>query len=116
MNAGVNLNIDAPTSGTYKGIAIYQDRRAVDTMPSGETLSSSSPNQINGNAGTSITGSLYFPNQQITLNGPGTMDSACMMMVVKRVVFSGNGTLNLSKACTETDINPFQGRAIRLIA
>ncbi len=118
MNAGATMNLVAPTadSDVYKGIAIYQDRRAVDTMANGDTLSSSSPNQINGNAGTSITGSLYFPNQQITLNGTGTMDSTCTMMVVKRVVFSGNGTMNLSRSCDAADINPFEGRAIRLIA
>ena len=76
-------NITAPTSGTFKGIAIYQDRRATDKSPG---------NNINGNSGSIIQGALYFPTQQLDYNGTGTADAICTMFVARRVNFSGNNT------------------------
>lgn len=119
MTAGATLDISAPTGATdvYKGIALYQDRRAIDTMANGDTLSANSPNQLNGNSGTVITGAIYFPKQQITLTGNGTMETSCMLMVIKRIVFNGNGsTMNLRKNCFGTGASPFEGQAVRLIS
>ncbi|HWJ59511.1 MAG TPA: Tad domain-containing protein [Sphingomicrobium sp.] len=80
-NAGANNNITAPTSGTFKGIAIYQDRRASDSTPG---------NKINGNSGSIIQGALYFPKSELDYNGSGTTDAICTMFVARRVNFSGN--------------------------
>lgn len=84
VNAGANLNVDAPTSGTFQGIAVYQDRRAVD--------SNSANNQVNGHSGSLIQGALYFPNQELNYNGTGTTDAICTMFVSRRIIFSGNST------------------------
>lgn len=106
MNAGANLNISAPSvSGTYQGIAIYQDRRASDSVA-----------KINGHSSSVITGAVYMPNQELTLNGSGSVTFSCMLFVVKRVVFSGDGSLKMQKNCAGTGIDVFQGRAIRLIS
>ena len=83
VNADADTNITAPTSGTFKGIAIYQDRRATDKSPG---------NNINGNSGSIIQGALYFPTQQLDYNGTGTADAICTMFVARRVNFSGNNT------------------------
>jgi hypothetical protein len=83
VNAGSNVNITAPTSGTYQGIAIYQDRRAQDVSPG---------NKINGNNGSIVQGALYFPSQELNYNGDGTTNAICTMFVARRVVFSGNNT------------------------
>jgi Flp pilus assembly protein TadG len=82
-NAGANINLTAPTSGTFKGIAVYQDRRAQD---------SNQTNKINGNNSSIIQGALYFPNQQLDYNGTGTTSAICTMFVTKRINFSGNST------------------------
>jgi len=47
VNASSNINMTAPDTGTYKGIAIYQDRRATDC---------NSCNKVNGNSGSIIQG------------------------------------------------------------
>lgn len=83
VNADSNVNMTAPTSGTYKGIAIYQDRRAPDSSPS---------NKINGNSGSVIQGALYFPTQQLDYNGTGNTTAVCTMFVARRINFSGNST------------------------
>ena len=82
-NADADINMTAPTTGTFKGIAVYQDRRAGDTSPG---------NKINGNQSSIIQGALYFPNSQLDYNGTGTTDAVCTMFVARRVYFSGNST------------------------
>jgi|tagenome__1003787_1003787.scaffolds.fasta_scaffold20978556_2 Flp pilus assembly protein TadG len=82
-NASANINITAPTTGTYKGIAIYQDRRASDC---------NNCNLVNGNSGSIFTGALYFPSQELQYNGTGTTNATCTMFVAKRITFTGNST------------------------
>ena len=111
MNAGAELNLTAPTSGKYKDIAVYQDRRAVDT--------NSSNNFINGNSTSHVVGSLYFPKQELTYNGDGTTTAICTRFVTRRIVFSGNNTTSnkFSKTCPGGGPDPFQGgRLVRLVA
>ena len=114
VNADAKLNISAPTGDGdyYKGIAIYQDRRAVD--------SASSVNKINGNSDSAITGALYFPNQQLQYNGTGNTTATCTLFVSRRIEFSGNSaTLNKFKKssdCTAAGLPPVEGgRLVRLV-
>jgi len=102
LDANSNGLIDAtaPTTGKWAGMAIYQDRRAVDTAPTGN-ITASSPNKINGNSTNKIRGVLYFPNQQLTYNGSGTGSATCTQFVAKRIYWSGNAGLNnFTKNCT----------------
>lgn len=112
VNATANVNLNAPASGTYKGIAIYQDRRAQDNT---------NQNKINGNSNSVINGAVYFPNQELDYNGGGTTSATCTMLVSKRVIFSGNSsTSNKFKAasqCAAYGMSPITGgRRIRLVA
>ena len=114
VNADAKINITAPTGDTdyYKGIAIYQDRRAKD--------SASSVNKINGNSASTITGALYFPNQQLQYNGTGNTTASCTLFVSRRIEFSGNsGTLNRFKKssdCVAAGLPPVEGgRLVRLV-
>lgn len=94
VNATATVNMSAPSTGTYKGIAIYQDRRAKD--------SASANNLINGNSSSVINGTIYFPNQELIYNGTGNTTAVCTMFVAKRLVFSGNsGTTNKFKKASE---------------
>lgn len=93
MNASGEINATAPTTGKWKGMAIYQDRRAVDDAPTGN-ITSSSPNKINGNTTNTVTGVIYFPSQQVTYNGNGTGSATCTQFVAKRIYWSGSSGLN----------------------
>src|SRR4029450_9389418 len=53
MNSNGQIDATAPTTGKWAGMSIYQDRRAVDNSPTG-TISSNSPNKINGNSTNKI--------------------------------------------------------------
>ena len=112
VNADAKINMTAPTSGTFKGIAIYQDRRAKD--------SESAQNKINGNSASVIQGAIYFPNQELDYNGTGTTDAVCTRFVSKRVKFSGNSTTSnkfkSAKDCAAYGLEETgAGRRVRLV-
>jgi hypothetical protein len=81
--SGGALNLVAPTTGTYAGMSIYQDRRAVD---------SAGNNIINGNSGSTVQGTIYMPSQQLTYNGDGTATAICTQFVTRRIIFGGSNT------------------------
>ena len=94
VNSTASINMSAPTTGTFAGIAIYQDRRAKD--------SPSANNLINGNSSSVINGSIYFPNQELIYNGTGNTAAVCTMFIAKRLIFSGDsGTTNKFKKASE---------------
>jgi hypothetical protein len=113
VNADAKINISAPTgeSDYYKGIAIYQDRRA----PEGASY----VNKINGNSESVITGALYFPKQELQYNGTGNTVASCTLFVSRRINFTGNsGTLNKFKGsgCTGAGLPEVEGgRLVRLV-
>jgi len=84
-NAQATNNITAPTSGTFRGIAVYQDRRATGNV-----------DKINGGTNNVISGVVYFPSDTLWLNGTGNSVSLCSMFVAKNLVFNGNGTIGIS--------------------
>jgi Flp pilus assembly protein TadG len=113
---GGALSITAPTTGTYQGIAFYQDRLATDT-------GQKTQNQINGNSGQSVTGAIYIPNQSILYNGGGSYSGlgtevgACMMLVAKRVEFGGNSKIKALDQCTGAgEPKSEAGQRVRLVA
>lgn len=117
MNASGQMNIEAPTTGKWAGMAVYQDRRAVDTAPTGN-ITASSPNKINGNSTNKIRGIVYFPNQQLTYEGNGTGSATCTQFVAKRMYWSGSaGINNFTKNCEMYGISSIKtGLRVRLVA
>ena len=113
VNADSQVNLTAPTDGAFKGIAIYQDRRAKD--------SSSAVNKINGNSNSNVTGALYFPNQELQYNGTGNTSATCTMFVARRINFTGNSaTSNKFKSLRDCGAAGLPqtnaGRMVRLVA
>jgi hypothetical protein len=117
MNSSGKMNATAPITGKWAGMAIYQDRRATDSSPTGN-ISSSSPNKINGSSGYTIRGVIYFPNQQVTYDGNGTGGAVCTQFVIKRIYWSGNsGVNNFTKNCGMYGIGGItSGQRVRLVA
>lgn len=107
-NAQATTNITAPTSGPYKGVAIYQDRRATDC---------NGCNKLNGGSDFAITGALYFPSQELWYNGNGGTNATCTMVIARRIVFTGNNKFKgLSQCVTEGLPQNNSVRIIRLVA
>jgi Flp pilus assembly protein TadG len=109
-NAQASNNITAPTSGTFKGVAVYQDRRATGAT-----------NKINGGSSSLITGALYFPKDVLWINGGGGVTSLCAMFIARRIVFTGNSGIALKPAEDATCVTsgmPSGGsvKKVRLVA
>jgi hypothetical protein len=104
---GGKLNIVAPDSGTYKGIAIYQDRAATE-------CTSSNCNLVNGNSNSFIQGALYFPNQQLTFTGTAGESTSCLQLVALTLTFSGTSAINNS-CPTGSASQSFAGQKVRLV-
>ena len=86
INVGNNstLSITAPSSGTYKGIALMGDPAGKETIV--QTFSN--------NAILSIKGAVYFRKQILNLEN-NAMSSAdgCLQLIARRVLFSNNATI-----------------------
>jgi Flp pilus assembly protein TadG len=81
IDNGANVNLTAPTSGTYAGIVVYQD--AADTQP----LS------IQGGSNTSFNGAIYAPNSNVNL-GNGSSNAISADLLAKTLTMTGGGTLS----------------------
>lgn len=104
--SGGEIDLIAPSTGTYKGISIYQDRRAEN--------GSSATNIVNGNSSSSFQGAFYFPNQEFQFAGNTGMSTQCVQMVARRVTFTG--TSAISNTCPPGGgSGSFAGQAVRLV-
>jgi Flp pilus assembly protein TadG len=83
-SAGV-LDIQAPTSGPFHGMALYQDpslTRNVDFTYAGN------------NPTWNLTGGTYFPNADVTISGvvnKSANGAQCFVMVAQDILITGNG-------------------------
>jgi hypothetical protein len=103
INSQANLNLSAPSSGTYKGVLFYRDRRATNLEM-----------KINGGASSKLTGALYFPTSDITYAGHSSMNVQCLQMVGQILKFRGSaGITNTCPAGGGSQA--FQQTVVRLV-
>lgn len=90
---GGTINIQAPTSGPWSGVAIYQD----PSLTSGVDISAA------GNSPTwDITGLVYLPNADVTFSGAVNKSSngaSCFVMVVNNLTINGTGSILETGGC-----------------
>ena len=90
---GGTLNFTAPTSGTWSGVALYQD----PSLTSGVDVSAA------GNSPTwDITGLVYQPNANDTFSGAVNKSNngqSCFAMVVHTVTINGTGSILEHDGC-----------------
>jgi Flp pilus assembly protein TadG len=79
------LDIEAPKTGSFPGMAIYQD----------PSLTRNVDFSYAGNSPTwNVTGGTYFPNADVTISGvvnKSANGAQCFVMVAKDVLLNGNG-------------------------
>jgi hypothetical protein len=90
---GGKLDIAAPTTGDWKGVAIYQD----PTLTNGVDISAA------GNSPAwAITGLVYLPNASVTLSGAvnkAGFGKSCFAIVVKDITVNGTGMITPNGEC-----------------
>jgi hypothetical protein len=84
---GGTLNIDAPTSGDWSGVAIYQDPKLTNNV----NISAA------GNSPTwDISGLVYLPHSSVTLSGAvnkSASGATCFEMVIDNITINGTGDI-----------------------
>ena len=108
ITAGAKITMSAPDDATnpFDNILFYQDRRA-QSGPS-------KVNKINGNSESVFAGAMYFPSQQLDVNGTANLKFNCGQFVARNVNFSGNG--GITNTCTGGyGDDSIKGRHVRLV-
>jgi len=101
---GGEMDLKAPSTGTYAGVMIYQDRRA----PANNNVT------INGNNQSYTEGAFYFPRADLNFEGTAGMNTNCLQIVSRRVTFTGNS--GISNVCPSgSGAKSFAGKKIRLV-
>jgi hypothetical protein len=93
-----SLTISPPTSGVYKGIAIFQSRTATASVT------------VTGNGNMNLTGSIYAAAAEIDLTGNGSSDVFGSQIIANNMTVTGNGSVNVSY---NSNSNP--GKDIRIV-
>ena len=90
-----NVQLSAPTSGTYAGILIFVDRDDLyDT------------NIINGDSESLFEGAIYAPSGHVEFAGSGTVGGGCTQIVAATIVFTGDA--NIGTDCTGTGVSDIE--------
>jgi len=92
IGAGAALNLTAPNSGTYKGVAMFQDR--LTCSGTGNNNNGCNPT-LQGGGTQNITGAIYFPKSTISYSGGASTGGAqCTQLVSDKINFTGGSTFN----------------------
>jgi hypothetical protein len=89
------LNITAPTSGDYAGIAFFGRRDATPTKLQ----------KFSNNTVMNIQGAVYFPNQILEFDNNGTTEALGCTHVIGRMVRMMNN-VELKNNCSDTGVRP----------
>ena len=80
MNGNSHVSLSAPTSGTYSGFLIINDRSNTGSIT------------INGDNTSATTGVIYSPDGQVSYLGDFSGVSGCTQIVAQTISWSGNTT------------------------
>lgn len=89
------LNITAPTSGDYAGVAIMGDRDGTSSVTQ----------LFDNNAVLHVTGAVYFPNQIVMLENNATT-GYCTQLIGRNVRLSNNAVVDNDEPCDGTGVRP----------
>jgi Flp pilus assembly protein TadG len=96
---GGTLDFNAPTSGTWSGVAIYQD----PALTTGVDISAAG-----GSPTWKISGLVYLPHSSVTFSGAVNSSSngaSCFALVVDNITINGTGEILKTGACAAAGLN-----------
>ncbi|HEY0625722.1 MAG TPA: pilus assembly protein TadG-related protein [Allosphingosinicella sp.] len=106
INAKTTVKLTPPATGDYAGLIMYYyDPNPTSVQNFG----------INGSSTSAYTGGIYFPTHKLTFNGNATMNTTCIKLVAKKLVFLGN--VKVENTCPTDDYDTrFDAEWVRLVA
>ncbi len=105
FNGSSTVTLSAPDpadgAGDWEGVLFYQDRNDASTCTGNNC------NTLNGNSTSEFEGAIYFPNQEINVNGGNSSTSPCLQIVAYQVSFSGNSSMSADNTgCSAAGVDP----------
>lgn len=89
------LNIEAPTSGDYAGLALVSRRDATSSILQ----------KFDNNVTLNVQGTLYFPNQPLEVDNNGVTDpNGCTHMIAREITLMNN--VKVANNCDGTGVEP----------
>jgi hypothetical protein len=89
--SGALLNLNAPSSGRFAGLALIQDSNG---LPPGTTYTLHH-SRIGGKPGTTLNGLIYFPHSSLAFHGkPSATGPRCLVLVVDSVNVNSGSNLD----------------------
>ncbi len=98
-----NVNLTAPTSGTYNGMLLFQKR------------GDSSAIAITGSSGSTIEGIVYAPSSPLTLTGSGTL-SVSLDIIADTITETGSGSIDVTNYANVANTDSVLGGSIMVMA
>jgi Flp pilus assembly protein TadG len=103
MNGNSDVQLTAPTTGTYAGMLFISDRSNTGSL------------SINGDNSSTVTGVIYAPKGSVTYNGNFSGAGGCTQIVAGTVAWSGSTTFK--DDCSGTGMDSVKmGGVVRLSA
>jgi Flp pilus assembly protein TadG len=96
------IDIKAPSTGVWKGVALYQDPNTTSGVDI--DYRGSNPNT----PVWAISGLVYMPHAAVSFSGAvnkATNGASCFAMVVNSLLINGNGTIFSQGSCTTTGLD-----------
>jgi hypothetical protein len=83
LSSNTVLNLSAPTSGTYAGIVIFQDRSNTSTL------------SLSSNSGMTLTGAVYAASANVIL-ASNAFTNLYSILVASTITIASNSTINVN--------------------
>ncbi len=84
ISGNSDVTLSAPTTGSFAGILIFQDRSIVNGASS----------SFSGSSTLNLNGALYFPTTHVDYSGDVRGGNKYCILIAQTVTFSGNTTFN----------------------
>ena len=79
-----DVTLSPPTSGTYKGVSIFQDRTSTAVI------------DLTGNGAMSLSGTIYSAGAEVDLTGNGSISLLGSQIIANNLNVAGNGAVNVN--------------------
>ena len=103
IDGSADVDISAPTSGTYSGLLFFADR-------SGPQLT----HTFSGSASSQFEGAVYMPNDHLVVAGSNSAAAGCTQFIARTLELTGTSGAGISCDSSGTNGIEFYGR-VRLV-
>lgn len=95
LGGASSINISAPTSGTYAGVAFYSDR-----------TSATQTSALSGSNSLDIEGTIYLPNHDLSYSGSNsaTLPANFTVLIANTVEFTGSSEVSIRSNFDASDV------------